>query len=159
MKLLRPLLLALFALLLGSAVAGCGPGFTLNVPEDFVVLEEDNRSYAQRATNAHGVVLAVREIDNEVHGSRDFWAEAVRQRLRVAHGYALVEESEAQAASGDRGLLMRFGRDEGSRPYLFWLALFVTEDKVFIVEAGGERERFEESRESIEGAIAGFRVH
>ena len=78
--------------------------------------------------------------------------------MRTVRGYALVEESEVRAATGEAGLQMRFGRDENSRPYHYWLTLFVTPAKIYVIEAGGEQELFEASREGIEASITAFRI-
>ena len=42
-------------------------------------------------------------------------------------------------ARGLEGGQLRFGHDEGSRPYLYYLTLFVTK-RIFLVEAGGARD-------------------
>lgn len=153
---------SLFVLALSlSALAGCGHHFELDAPNDFVELDEGtqaSRGYAMRATSADGVVLAVREISNDRHGSRDFWVQAIRNRLRRAGGYALLEESEVRAATGERGHQMRFGRDESARPYAYWLTVFVNDDRITLVEAGGRQETFEAQGDAIRRAIEGMRL-
>jgi hypothetical protein len=152
----RPVIL--LALALAALSVGCGHAFEMAAPQNFVVLDEDDEQYAQRATSADGVVISVREIDNDNEGSLQFWTEAIRNRLRIVGGYALVSEAEVRAGSGERGKQMRFGRDEGSRPYFYWVTLFVTDDHVFVIEAGGRRETFERLQPQIERAIARFQV-
>ncbi len=145
---------------LGS-LAGCGHHFELHSPADFVELDPDRQArmgFAYRATSADGAVLAVREVDNDRHASREFWVEAVRNRVRRSGGYALLSESAVRSADGSEGHQMRFGRDESQRPYDYWVTLFVTHDHVFVVEAGGRREHFEQERADIEAAIASFRL-
>jgi hypothetical protein len=151
-------LLPIVALL---ALAGCGHHFTIDAPDDFVELEperEQRRGYAMRATSADGVVIAVREIDDAREGSREFWVEAIRNRLRRAGGYALLEEEDVRAASGDSGHQMRFGRDESGRPYVYWITVFVRGDRVTVVEAGGRREVFEAEADDVRRAIASVRL-
>ena len=158
---MRALVLTLAAALALSALAGCGHHFELRSPTDFVELDPDaqaRRGYALRATSADGVVVAVREVDNDRHGSRDFWVDAVRNRIRRSGGYALLSESAVRSADGAEGHQMRFGRDEGQRPYDYWVTLFVTNDHVFVIEAGGRRDHFEEERADVESAIASFRL-
>lgn len=153
----------LFALRLSfAALAGCGHHFELAAPDDFVTLDEDqqaSRGYAMRATSADGVVIAVREIANDRHGSRDFWVQAIRNRLRRAGGYALLEESDVRAPTGETGHQMRFGRDESGRPYAYWLTVFVDADRITLVEAGGRRDALDAQTASIESAIARLRLH
>ena len=136
-------------------LAGCG-GATLDVPDDFVVLEDDWADYDQRATTADGVVLSVRRVDNVGDGGLDFWARAVANRMRLYGGYALLEEPEVRLRSGARGRQLRFGRDEEGTPFLYWVTLFVDGGSVYVIEAGGRTDRFDAARPAIERAIARF---
>ena len=119
--------------------AGCGSSANVQAPGTFVVLEDDYGNYEQRITNAHGVVLGVRDLDNEVEGGLQFWVDAIKNRLRTRGGYALLEEGEVRAASGQTGHQMRYGRDEGGTSYQYWVSVYVTTDRVVVVEAGGRR--------------------
>ncbi|MBX7191383.1 MAG: serine/threonine protein kinase [Sandaracinaceae bacterium] len=150
-----------FTLAAALALAGCGHHFQIHTPDRFVELEpgaQERMGFAYRATSANGAVLAVREIDNDRHASAEFWVEAVRNRVRRAGGYALLSESEVRSADGRTGHQMRFGRDEGQHPYAYWVTLFVTPDRIFVVEAGGRREPFEAEQASIEQAIGALRL-
>jgi hypothetical protein len=151
-----------FALAFGLALAsGCGAGFTVRAPDDFVSLDDASthgRGYAMRATSADGVVVGVRALDNDRHGSTEFWVEAIRNRLRRDQGYALVSEADVSAASGQRGHQMRFGHDDGGHPYVYWVTVFVTHDRIFVVEAGGRRDRFEPATGEVESAIGTFAI-
>jgi hypothetical protein len=151
-----------FAVLLAIALTGCaGRHFALTPPEHFVELEESAQramGYDLRALSADGVVIGVRQIDNDRHGSRAFWVDAVRNRLRRDGGYALLSESETRAGDGIEGHQMRFGRDEEGHPYRYWVTVFVTPSHVFVIEAGGREERFTEAETEIEAALATFTV-
>lgn len=156
----RGLALVLHAVAL-IVLGGCGHHFAIETPGDFVELdasEQQRRGYAMRATSADGVVIAVREIDDAREGSRDFWVEAIRNRLRRAGGYALLEEEDVRAASGQTGHQMRFGRDASGRPYSYWVTVFVHGDRVTVVEAGGRRDVFDEQIDSVRRAIASVRL-
>lgn len=147
-----------FALTLAS---GCGHHFEIQAPDDFAELDasaQERRGFAYRATSADGAVLGVREVDNTGHASRDFWVQAIRNRVRRAGGYALVSEASVRSADGTEGHQLRFGRDEGSEPYDYWITLFVTHDHVMVVEAGGRHEPFEAQREDLERAIGSIRL-
>lgn len=146
----------LAALLL--SLAGCA-GFSITPPEHFVVLDEPDWSgFAMRAVNADGVVLGVREIDNDPRGTLTFWTDAIRNRLRTVRGYTLLEERPVKAASGHTGHQMLLGRDEGSQTYDYWVTVFVTDDEVLVVEAGGRREEFARVQQDLRRAIDGFVV-
>ena len=144
-------------------LAGC---YTpLVPPDDFVELEEAEYSgYVYRATNAHGVVVAVRELDNSRNGSLTFWTAAIRDRLREVRGYALVEELPVSCASGETGRRLRFGRDEGTKPYVYELSIFIvpestfSESELFLIESGGLRDDYEKVRTDLDHSIAGFRT-
>lgn len=148
-----------FALLLSLfCLVGCS-GFSIEPPQDFVELEEPEwSSYAFRSTSARGVVIGVKEVENTNAATLTFWLEAVKERLRTVRGYALLEEDEQRAASGQAGRLLRFGRQEGSQPYVYWLGLWVTPAKVYLLEAGGRRDEFEKVQGQVEQTIAGFEI-
>jgi len=150
-----------FALSFGVVLVGCGAGFTVDAPRDFVSLDDratHSRGYALRATSADGVVMGVRTLENDRHGSSDFWVEAIRNRLRRDRGYALTSEADVVAASGQTGHQMRFGHDDGGRPFVYWVTVFVTNDRIFVVEAGGRRDRFEPATGQVESAVSSFRI-
>jgi hypothetical protein len=130
----------------------------ITLPDDFVDLDEERDDYEMRATTAHGVVLATREVENDPEGNLDFWVDAIRNRLRRAGGYALLEEKEVTAGSGQRGKQLRFGRDERGQTFHYWITVFVTDSHVLVIEAGGRKELFEEAAERVERAIAGVQI-
>lgn len=142
-----------------APAAGCTT-FALAAPEHFVKLEEPDWSdYEMRAVNADGVVLAVRQADNEATaGSLTFWTDAVKNRLRTVRGYALLEEKPVRAATGEEGHQLRLGRDEGSQAYDYWVTIFVTDHFVHVVEAGGRREEFTRVKAAVEEAIERFEI-
>jgi hypothetical protein len=151
-------------LMIGLTVGGCAP-FEVAPPEHFVQLEESEWSdYAARAVNAEGVVLAVRDQANEPEGSLTFWTDAIRNRLRTVRGYALIEERDVHAASGEAGHQLRLGRDEGSQTYDYWVTIFATPGglfapgHVFVLEAGGRREAFAQVQAAVDRSIEGFSI-
>lgn len=136
---------------------GCAGSFELRPPPNFVELKDDP-NYDFRATSADGVILSVRELDNEQEGNKDFWLDAIRNRIRLNGGYALTEETEVRAASGQAGTQLRFGRDQNGTPFTYWVTLFVGEDKLHLVEAGGRKELFDAAQSEVEEAIAGLQI-
>lgn len=154
----RPLVLALFVMVGTVGLTGCAARYELKVPGSFVELDEPGAGYDLRATDAHGVVLAVRAMDNDPKGNLAFWTDAVTNRVRTLGGYALLDTKDVRAASGQKGKQLRFGHDENGTAYAYWVTVFVTEGRIFVVEAGGRRDRFEAVQEPVEKAIAGIRV-
>lgn len=143
---------------LSLTLTGCGHHFEIEEPDDFVELEDDRAGYAFRATSAHGVVLAVREVDNESEGNLEFWVDAIKNRMRMNGGYELLEEKDVTAKSGQRGKQLRFGRDQHGVTFRYWLTIFVSKDRVHLIEAGGREELFDEAAPRVERAIANVRV-
>jgi hypothetical protein len=126
---------------------------SFDTPREFAKLDEHN-SYEQRATTAHGVVIAVREVDAPEDTSIAFWSEAITQRLKAGQGYALLESRDVKAKSGEAGRLLGFGHDQNGQTYDYWVAVFPQKKKVVVLEAGGRRDHFEKAKPELEQAIA-----
>jgi hypothetical protein len=144
-------------LLASVLFAACGPSFQAAAPPGFVELE-DQELYDWRATTADGLVIAVREVEHEPKGTTEFWTRAIENQIRTRGGYALIATKEVTSADGVKGKLLRFGHDEGGKPHIYVIALFVTDDDLYLLEAGGTRELFERHNEQIDWAIKNFRV-
>ena len=147
--------------LLLLACTACAPTFA--IPKGFVELDE-RTVYDQRATTPDGLVLAGRELENRPEGDLAFWSRAVENQMRVRGGYALLERRSIRSASGHSGVALRFGHDEGSKPHLYYVALYVTpgtfwaSGTIYLIEAGGPRELVEKNSAALEWAMARARV-
>jgi hypothetical protein len=51
---------------------------------------------------------------------------------------------------------MRFGHDEGKLAHLYYLAVFVDDAHVFLVEAGGLKAEVERHQQQIDWSISNF---
>jgi hypothetical protein len=142
----------LFGLL---ALGACRP-FEPATPPGFVELEDRYENDEYRATTADGVVLGVRAYDNEPKGDLGFWTRALENRMREGGGYALLETRKVKARSGLEGKQLRFGHDEEKAPHLYIVTLFVDDDHVFVLEAGGEKSEMERLMPQIDWAVSGF---
>lgn len=135
------LLLSLVSALALLGLVGCGRSAKLVTPDGFAPLS-DQESYAYRAANAEGVVIAVREEKNNPPGNLAFWTGVVDNHLR-RRGYVRKNAEGGEAltsAGGIPGKKLVYERDNGGRTYDFWAAVYVTDAKVYVVEAGGDRE-------------------
>lgn len=133
------------ALSLG-ALAGCGRSFVAATPPGFVDLGDRYGKDEYRATTADGVVLGVRAMPNDPKGERAFWTRAIENQMRELGGYALLGRRDVKNRSGMVGEQLRFGHDDHGQPALYYLTIFVTDDRIYLVEAGGPKaqvERFE----------------
>ncbi len=136
----------------------CGYSFETKTPAGFVELkDQDDQGYAYRATSADGLVISVREIEHEPKGDLKFWARVVENELRQNNGYALLDQRAVKTASGLDGIQLRFGHDEGTTPHLYYVTVFVTDDHLFIMEAGGTKALMTASATQLEAVVQGFR--
>ncbi|MBX3190170.1 MAG: serine/threonine protein kinase [Labilithrix sp.] len=150
--------LHLFTILLGIfVVAGCGRPFDVHTAPGFVPLENQT-DYDWRATTPEGVVVAVRVVEDETRGDLGFWTQAVTLQLRDISGYALLESADTTSLDGTKGRLLKFGHDEDDKPYVYWVAIFAAQGRLFFVEAGGARELFERARPNVEWTMKTVRV-
>ena len=146
-----PLLLAL------SLLAPACASFHVNTPNGFAELEDDDR-YDYRATNADGVVIAVRVVRNEPRASLEFWGRVVDERLR-RQGYVPEGNPEpVRSANGLAGVMFRYGATVGGREHRYQVAVFVQNKKVFVLEAGGDREVFDPAGPAVARAMRSFRT-
>lgn len=143
-------------LLVLSTLAGCHH-HALRTPSDFAVFE-DSEPYVTRAVSAQGVVIGVRELDNEPRANSAFWLTAIRAQLLEGRGYALLEAKDVRARSGQRGKQLRMGREQNGEQYSYWLTVFVTKHRLYLVEAGARRDRFEAAQSQVDAAIASLEV-
>lgn len=142
---------------LALVTLGCSVPFQAAAPAGFVVLEDQHhQGYDFRATDPDGLVLAVRSIDNDPRGDQQFWSQAIANRLRDMGGYSLLERREVKVKSGHAGVQFRFGHDEGRTPHLYTLTLFVTPDRLFVLEAGGEKKLFESNTAKVDAFVNDF---
>src|SRR3954468_10793229 len=143
-----PLIVAIAAL-----TTACGPRVGLQTPSGFAVLEKQEE-YVYRATTADGVVLAVRAELNQPRGNLDFWSDVVDRQLRGQGYLAEGAPVEVRTAFGLPGRQIRYLRDENGRSSRFWAVVFVTGSRVWVIEAGGETDRFDRKmQDGIQKAI------
>ncbi len=153
----RPLR-TLAALAIVVTASACGHDFEAKTPTGFVELEEDP-SHAYRAVTADGLVIAVREIEHDPKGEPAFWTKAIENELRRRGGYALLGERDVKTASGLSGKEMRFGHDEGAKPHEYIVTLFVTDSKLFLLEAGGTQELVQKNKAQLDEYVTTFQVN
>lgn len=144
-------------LLLLLATSACG--FQAATPKGFVELDEKHSPYDYRAVNADGVVLAVRSIRHEPRGDLAFWTKAIQTQMRQRGGYALLGSADVKSADGIPGKKLEFGHDEQSAPHVYTITVFVTEKRIFVLEAGGKKELMEKEAASVDFSIQNFRTH
>ncbi len=148
-------LLLLFGL---AGLAGCGRPFDIKTPPGFVELENQEPDFAYRALSPEGVVVGVRVMSLDNQGDLDFWARAVTLRMRQLNGYALLESVPVASRDGTKGTELRFGHDEGGKPYLYRIRLFLAQGRLFVVETGGSQLDMASYQKSLDWGLATVRV-
>jgi hypothetical protein len=153
----QPIRLSSLLAALGLAFSTACTSFTAVTPPGFVELDEQER-YDYRATSADGLVVGVRELDNDPEGGLDFWARTIENQLRGRGGFALLETREVKSKDGVTGKQFRFGHDEGKTPHLYYLAVFVTPKTIQLLEIGGTKELMTKHAAETDFAVANFSV-
>lgn len=138
-----------FTLLLGTAACH---GARLETPSGFATLDE-NGAYSYRATSAKGVVLATRTEKNDVKANTEFWAETLDAKLRD-RGYVADGTRNVKTSKGLSGTQLRYTTTKNGREHRYWVTVFATAKKVFVVEAAGDKEPFDKAIASVDRAIA-----
>jgi hypothetical protein len=145
---MKPIVLAMLCALPFACAS-----FRMNTPPGFATLDA-NDDHAYRATSANGVVIAVRSERNRPEGNLEFWADAIDDRL-CATGYTLDGEPRpVQSADGVPGIQRRYARNANGRTLRYWTTVFVKGSRVYVVEAGGDREVFDRAAPAVEQAIS-----
>jgi hypothetical protein len=151
---LRSRTLTLFlglALGLGALTTGCTHGARLTTPSGFATLKE-SAGYTYRAANAKGIVLATRSEPNELRANTDFWAEVLDAKFRD-EGYAAESSRAVTTQRGLVGTQLMYTRTEGGREVRYWVTVFATDQRVYVVEAAGAKDAFDRARPVIDAAI------
>ena len=146
----------LFVGLLGALASGCGRPFVPATPPGFVELEELYVDDEYRAATADGVVLGIRALPNEPKGDAAFWVRALENRMREVGGYALLEKRAVKDRAGLEGTQLRFGRDEGKTPHIYWVTIFTTDDRIFLLEAGGVKDEMKRLEPQLDWSVRNF---
>jgi hypothetical protein len=150
------MLARLCALAAFLASASCST-FEMKTAPGLVRLQSPGPRFAYRALAPEGVVVAVRVIDVG-GGDLAFWTRATTLRMRQLDGYALLASSDVKSRDGTPGRELRFGHDEGGKPYLYAIRIFYVVRgslfgpirRVVLLETGGPRVEVERYAASVE---------
>jgi hypothetical protein len=135
-----------------ACASGCTHGARLSTPSGFATLDA-GESYSYRATSAKGVVLATRTEPNDVKANTEFWAEALDAKLRDK-GYKAEGTRNVKTARGLDGTQLRYTTTKDGRLHRYWVTVFATPSKVFVVEAAGDKEPFDKAEKTVDSAIS-----
>ena len=102
------------------------------------------------AMSAYGVVVAVRAIPNREHATMAFWAEAVDRRLQRGGTYRPAGQSELRTERGQNGKSLRYTTGDPQNGGTYWVTVFVTNDWVYLLEAGGATTSFARAQPEVD---------
>jgi hypothetical protein len=148
-------ILVLASALALAALAGCRP-FAPATPPGFVDLSENYSNGEYRSTTADGMVLGARAFPNKPKGELPFWTKVLENRMRDTSGYALLETKDVKDRNGNSGKQLRFGHDESTVPHLYYVTIFVNDDHVYVLEAGGTKDLVTQHEQQIAWSIENF---
>jgi hypothetical protein len=148
----RIAVLGVLALLV--ALSGCA---TIDVPDGYVKLREP-APYSLKAVSADGRVLALRSRPNEsAQADLAFWSQAVEHQKVQLDGLKLVGREEIRSERGLAGTLFTFELGTGQARLLHLIALYVTPQRIYTVEAAGPAPLIEEQRDTLLAALRSLR--
>ncbi len=139
----------LIGLTLAALASGCTHATNIRTPTGFVSIDDD--AYDQRVASSDGVVIGVRAMDNDPAGDLSFWSGVIDRRLR--EHYEAVSVREVESSSGEAGVQIRYETHVGGRLHHYWATVFVHGGRVFLVEAGGDAELFDQHVQEVEEAV------
>jgi hypothetical protein len=144
------------AIALGGAA--CGRSYDVVAAPGFVRMEKEQGPYDWRAVAPDGVAVAVRVVPLADRADLAFWAHAVRLRMRDSGGYALVGERDVRSRDGTPGRELVFGHDESGKPFVYRVRLYLGERRLYVVEAGGNKEQMDRYAASVDWMLASMRL-
>lgn len=153
-------LFARLALVSALMLPACAT-FRVHNPDGFAELDE-SEDYDFRTANAEGVVVGIRAMRNRPYANLAFWSRVIDERMQ-SRGYNPEDNREVVTASGIHGRQYRYLRMYGGREHRYWVTVFVVDhgpfrrNRVFVLEAGGDREVFDRAIPAIDGTIRSFR--
>ena len=138
--------------LAATGLVGCRA--TMDLPASFVDAGEENRGiYDLRAVSADGAVIATRRQENPQKGTLEFWAEAMKNEMTTARGYALTTSEPITFAGGAPGRLLAFAATRRGVRYTYLLAVYKKCRDILIAEAGGKSDVMAARAEEIRKAL------
>ncbi|HUT78881.1 MAG TPA: hypothetical protein VM285_14385 [Polyangia bacterium] len=148
----RHLLAPLAISLLTLAFCACKPPYSMELPDGF---KRFGRTSDYRLITADGVRVEAREVENYPAASLEFWTEALELHL-AAQGYAPKSRRCFETTKGLAGCTVDVMLPHGAEDWVLSTTLFVVGERIVLVEAAAQFERFSPVEERLRAAIATF---
>lgn len=143
------LLLVLAALLF----PGCGPHYRMDAPQEFVKYQRGHGRFAW--TTADGVRVKARDVKNDPKADLPFWTDALKRHLN-ARGYVQKSDTCFDTQTGRKACTVEWLVPRGNEDWVFGVTVFVTGDRVTLVEAAGPFARYRAVEPQLVVALKSF---
>lgn len=126
----------------------------LSAPSGFAVVPTRG-AIEYKAVSSQGMVIAISQYDNaEEGGDLEFWTGAIEYQKTTIDNLTIFEREDINAVNEDTpGKLFHFIVGEKPRQLLYLVAVFPTDDDVYIVEAVGDLNTMNEKIDNLRSAI------
>jgi hypothetical protein len=142
-------ILKILSIMLIMVLSSCAP-FNAKVPENFAEYSE-SESNKFKAISSDGVLYRVSAYEQKSEASIDFWREAFLLKMKNSN---YKQEDSLNVSIGGKaaiGYIFSFANNVGSDLYL--VAAVPSGNKMLVVEASAEREKFNARKSDILKAI------
>ncbi len=130
-----------------------GSSYDLEYPSGFALV--DNRTYF-RAISPEGIRFQIRTEKNYPRKDLNFWSSALVNHMEET-GYQKKNDGEIiETNSGSEIFAIEWGLSMGSRDYLYMTAIIPWRNKIYIFEAAGEINAYNEYGDSMTTALKSF---
>ena len=125
------------------------------LPDGYVKYYEDGRQ--TRAMSADGVMIDFHKERNYKGGNIEFWGKLVRRVLVEQKVFHVEDAEELKLERKSDAVVLRGGKQIGSKEYGYLAAMAASKKYVYVFEAWGPAEQFEQDRQKIQSAIKSMR--
>jgi hypothetical protein len=136
---MRDLIVSAAVALSVAALSACGPTYRMDAPDGFVKYTKGHGDFAW--TTADGVRVKAREVKNEPKAELPFWTDATTRHL-TARGYTKKVERCFTTRAGQKACTLEWLAPRGNEDWVYAVTIFVTGDRVTLVEAAGPFARY-----------------
>lgn len=143
----------LSTLLLLGALTSCR---VMDTPTGYVSIDAMDPDVFH-AVSPSGNTLRVRVHENPEEGTLQFWQEAIQRTLTEERGYTVIASVPVSTAAGLGGIETTYAPNAEKPEYLYVIDLFIDDDRVIVVEAGGEFETFSAELDAIRASVRSLR--
>lgn len=133
----------------------CGPSYVMDPPDEFAHFHKDKRFL--KYISSDGVRVKVSSLKNEPSGDVTMWQNAIQKYLSIK-GYHLAEKKEIATSENLKGVYTEYLYSYNAEPYVYGIALFVKDEYIFLIEAGGPKQKYLAHRDRMLKAVNTFKV-